>query len=69
MDIISKRKNLNKMITKKVSSHEKPTPKKLKVIQNLVVRSILKLKYDTPSNIIHQEAFNKLNLLTASNQL
>ncbi|RNA06653.1 RNA-directed DNA polymerase from mobile element jockey-like, partial [Brachionus plicatilis] len=43
--------------------------KKIQVIQNSAVRSILKLKYDTPSNIIHQEAFNKLNLLTISNRL
>ncbi|RMZ99290.1 hypothetical protein BpHYR1_053070, partial [Brachionus plicatilis] len=37
--------------------------------ETLAVRSILKLKYDTPSNIVHQEAFNKLNLLTVSNRL
>ncbi|RNA23204.1 hypothetical protein BpHYR1_006336 [Brachionus plicatilis] len=35
----------------------------------LAVRSILKLKYDTPSNILHQEAYNKLKLLTISNRL
>ncbi|RNA33680.1 hypothetical protein BpHYR1_035513 [Brachionus plicatilis] len=33
------------------------------------VRSILKLKYDSPSNIVHHEAFNKLKLLTVSNRL
>ncbi|RMZ93261.1 hypothetical protein BpHYR1_024481, partial [Brachionus plicatilis] len=33
------------------------------------LRSILKLKYDTPSNILHQEAYNKLKLLTISNRL
>ncbi|RMZ98841.1 hypothetical protein BpHYR1_020017 [Brachionus plicatilis] len=36
----------------------------LQAIQNAAVRSILRLKYDTPSNIMHQEAFNKLKLLT-----
>ncbi|RNA20644.1 hypothetical protein BpHYR1_044840 [Brachionus plicatilis] len=35
----------------------------------LAVRSILKLKYDTPSNILNQEAYNKLKLLTISNRL
>ncbi|RNA30974.1 hypothetical protein BpHYR1_035859 [Brachionus plicatilis] len=43
--------------------------KKLQAIQNTAVRSILKLKYDTPSNIVHHEAFNKLKLLTVSNRL
>ncbi|RNA44863.1 hypothetical protein BpHYR1_038197 [Brachionus plicatilis] len=43
--------------------------KKLQAIQNTAVRSILKLKYDTPSNIVHHEAFNKLKLLTVSNWL
>ncbi|RNA21818.1 hypothetical protein BpHYR1_040460 [Brachionus plicatilis] len=43
--------------------------KKLQAIQNAAVRSILRLKYDTPSNIMHQEAFNKLKLLTVSNRL
>ncbi|RNA18852.1 hypothetical protein BpHYR1_005265, partial [Brachionus plicatilis] len=43
--------------------------KKLQAIQNAAVRSILKLKYDTPSNIVHHEAFNKLKLLTVSNRL
>ncbi|RMZ98105.1 hypothetical protein BpHYR1_044073 [Brachionus plicatilis] len=43
--------------------------KKIEVIQNSAVRSILKLKYDTPSNIIYLEAFNKLNLLPVSNRL
>ncbi|RNA15127.1 hypothetical protein BpHYR1_044852 [Brachionus plicatilis] len=33
------------------------------------VRSILKLKYDTPSNILHHEACNKLKLLSISNRL
>ncbi|RNA42233.1 hypothetical protein BpHYR1_010414 [Brachionus plicatilis] len=36
----------------------------MQVIQNSAVRSILKLKYGTPSNIMHQEVFNKLKLLT-----
>ncbi|RNA25014.1 hypothetical protein BpHYR1_028987 [Brachionus plicatilis] len=43
--------------------------KKLQAIQNTAVRSILKLKYDTPSNMVHHEAFNKLKLLTVSNRL
>ncbi|RNA19286.1 hypothetical protein BpHYR1_038030 [Brachionus plicatilis] len=43
--------------------------KKLQAIQNTAVRSILKLKYDTPSNIMHHEAFNKLKLLTVSKRL
>ncbi|RNA16382.1 RNA-directed DNA polymerase from mobile element jockey-like [Brachionus plicatilis] len=43
--------------------------KKLQAIQNTAVRSILKFIYDTPSNIVHHEAFNKLKLLTVSNQL
>ncbi|RNA16145.1 RNA-directed DNA polymerase from mobile element jockey-like [Brachionus plicatilis] len=43
--------------------------KKLQAIQNTTVRSILKLKYDTPSNIVHHEAFNKLKLITVSNRL
>ncbi|RNA18926.1 hypothetical protein BpHYR1_000590 [Brachionus plicatilis] len=43
--------------------------KKLQGIQNTAVRSFLKLKYDTPSNIVHHEAFNKLKLLTVSNRL
>ncbi|RNA24568.1 hypothetical protein BpHYR1_030141 [Brachionus plicatilis] len=38
-------------------------------LREIPVQSILKLKYDTPSNIIHQEAFNKLDLLTVSNRL
>ncbi|RNA00337.1 hypothetical protein BpHYR1_053125 [Brachionus plicatilis] len=33
------------------------------------VRFILKLKCDTPSNIVHHEALNKLKLLTISNLL
>ncbi|RNA28084.1 hypothetical protein BpHYR1_019812, partial [Brachionus plicatilis] len=43
--------------------------KKIQVIQNSAVRSILKLKYDTPSNIVPQETFNKLKLLTVTNRL
>ncbi|RNA21813.1 hypothetical protein BpHYR1_036090, partial [Brachionus plicatilis] len=38
-------------------------------IQHRSVRSILKLKYDTTSNVMHQEVFNKLKLLTVSNRL
>ncbi|RNA27033.1 hypothetical protein BpHYR1_052796, partial [Brachionus plicatilis] len=38
-------------------------------IKFVTVRSILKLKYDTPSNILHQEAYNKLKILTISNRL
>ncbi|RNA23124.1 hypothetical protein BpHYR1_020212 [Brachionus plicatilis] len=37
--------------------------------QRCTVRFILKLKYDTPSNIVHHEALNKLKLLTVSNLL
>ncbi|RNA16234.1 RNA-directed DNA polymerase from mobile element jockey-like [Brachionus plicatilis] len=43
--------------------------KRLEVIQNSAVRSILKLRYDIPSNILHNEANNKLKLLTVSNRL
>ncbi|RNA14495.1 RNA-directed DNA polymerase from mobile element jockey-like [Brachionus plicatilis] len=42
--------------------------KRLEVIQNSAVRSILKLRYDTPSNILHNEAY-KLKRLTVSNRL
>ncbi|RNA07808.1 hypothetical protein BpHYR1_012602, partial [Brachionus plicatilis] len=38
-------------------------------LQNSAIRFILKLKYDTPSNILHHEAFNKLKFLTVSNRL
>ncbi|RNA21073.1 RNA-directed DNA polymerase from mobile element jockey-like [Brachionus plicatilis] len=43
--------------------------KSLEVIQNSEVRSILKLRYDSHSNILHNEAYNKLKLLTVSNRL
>ncbi|RNA23268.1 hypothetical protein BpHYR1_033067 [Brachionus plicatilis] len=43
--------------------------KKLEVIQNSAVRSILKLKYDTPFNILHHEAYNKLKIPAVSNRL
>ncbi|RNA27073.1 hypothetical protein BpHYR1_012386 [Brachionus plicatilis] len=43
--------------------------KKLQAIQNTAVRSFFKLKYDTLSNIVHHEAYNKLKLLTVSNRL
>ncbi|RNA41268.1 hypothetical protein BpHYR1_001693 [Brachionus plicatilis] len=52
-----------------LNSLSETSVKKLEVIQNSAVRSILKLKYDTPSNILHHEAFNKLKLLTISNRL
>ncbi|RNA15376.1 RNA-directed DNA polymerase from mobile element jockey-like [Brachionus plicatilis] len=52
-----------------LNSFSETNIKKIQVIQNSAVRSILKLKYEIPSNIIHQEAFNKLNLLTISNRL
>ncbi|RNA05494.1 RNA-directed DNA polymerase from mobile element jockey-like [Brachionus plicatilis] len=42
---------------------------RLEVIQNSAVRSILKLRYDIPSNIVHHEAFNKLKLLKVSDRL
>ncbi|RMZ96170.1 hypothetical protein BpHYR1_029305 [Brachionus plicatilis] len=38
-------------------------------IQNSAVRFILKLKYDTPSDILHNEAFDKLKLLKVSSRL
>ncbi|RMZ95409.1 RNA-directed DNA polymerase from mobile element jockey-like [Brachionus plicatilis] len=43
--------------------------KKLQAIQNTAVKSFFKLKYDTLSNIVHHEAYNKLKLLTVSNRL
>ena len=43
--------------------------KRIQVIQNSAVRSILKLKFDTSSNIMHHEALNKLKLHTVSNRL
>ncbi|RNA29169.1 hypothetical protein BpHYR1_044034, partial [Brachionus plicatilis] len=49
---------------KKNSSHSK-----IQAIQNSAVRFILKLKYDTPSDILHNEAFDKLKLLKVSNRL
>ncbi|RNA38044.1 microtubule-associated 4-like, partial [Brachionus plicatilis] len=38
-------------------------------IQNTAVRSILKLKYDTPSNIVHHEAFNKLKFRVSNHDI
>ncbi|RNA44102.1 RNA-directed DNA polymerase from mobile element jockey-like, partial [Brachionus plicatilis] len=52
-----------------LNSFSETNIKKIQVIQNSAVRSILKLKYDTPLNIMHQEAFNKLKLLTVTNRL
>ena len=52
-----------------LNSFSETNLKKLQVIQNAAVRSILNLKYDIPSNIINHEAFNKLKLLTVSNRL
>ncbi|RNA04698.1 RNA-directed DNA polymerase from mobile element jockey-like [Brachionus plicatilis] len=52
-----------------LNSFSETNIKEIQVIQNSAVRHILKLKKDTPSNIVHQEAFNKLNLLTVSNRL
>ncbi|RNA02709.1 RNA-directed DNA polymerase from mobile element jockey-like [Brachionus plicatilis] len=43
--------------------------KRIQAIQNSAVRFILKLKYDTPSDILHNEAFDKLKLLKVSNRL
>ncbi|RNA06690.1 hypothetical protein BpHYR1_012670 [Brachionus plicatilis] len=43
--------------------------KKIQVLQNSAVRFILKLKCNTPSNIVHHEALNILKLLTISNLL
>ncbi|RNA12658.1 hypothetical protein BpHYR1_016988 [Brachionus plicatilis] len=52
------------MLNTQLHCHQKNT-----TIQNSAVRSILKLKYDTPSKFIHQETFNKLFILTVSNRL
>ncbi|RNA07133.1 hypothetical protein BpHYR1_053296 [Brachionus plicatilis] len=41
----------------------------LMMCKNSAVRYILKLKCDTPSNILYHEAFDKLKLLTVSNRL
>ncbi|RMZ94361.1 RNA-directed DNA polymerase from mobile element jockey-like, partial [Brachionus plicatilis] len=41
-----------------LNSFSENNTRKLQAIQNTAVRSILKLKYDTPSNIVHHEAFN-----------
>ncbi|RMZ95557.1 hypothetical protein BpHYR1_002922 [Brachionus plicatilis] len=49
--------------------HHETNIKKIQVIQNSAVRFILKLKYNTPSNIIHQDTLNKLTLLAVSNRL
>ena len=43
--------------------------KKLQTIQNSAVRSILKLRFDTPSSILYQEAQNKLKINTIANRL
>ena len=42
---------------------------KIQTIQNAAVRAILKLKYDTPSNLLHHEALEKLKLHTVANRL
>ncbi|RNA15321.1 hypothetical protein BpHYR1_053360 [Brachionus plicatilis] len=42
---------------------------RIQAIQNSAVRFILKLKYDTPSDILHNETFDKLKLLKVSNRL
>ncbi|RNA07838.1 hypothetical protein BpHYR1_034787 [Brachionus plicatilis] len=42
---------------------------KLQTIQNSAVRSILKLRFDTPSSILYHEAHNKLKFHTISNRL
>ncbi|RNA26380.1 hypothetical protein BpHYR1_000949 [Brachionus plicatilis] len=62
----NKRLNIIKILSNKKWENN---IKKLHAIQNTAVRSILKLKYETPSNIVHHEAFNKLKLLTVSNRL
>ncbi|RNA25174.1 hypothetical protein BpHYR1_002426, partial [Brachionus plicatilis] len=41
----------------------------IQAIQKSAVRFILKLKYDTPSDILHNEAFDKLKLFKVSNRL
>ncbi|RMZ99391.1 hypothetical protein BpHYR1_030337, partial [Brachionus plicatilis] len=53
----------------RLNSFPETNIKKIQVIHNSVVRSILKLKYDTTSNIMHQETFNKLEPLAVSNPL
>ncbi|RNA36719.1 hypothetical protein BpHYR1_034649, partial [Brachionus plicatilis] len=50
-----------------LNSFSETNIKKIQVLQNSAVRFIL--KYDTPFNILHHEAFNKLKLLTVSNGL
>ena len=42
---------------------------KLQTIQNAAVRSILKLKHDTPTNVLHHEAFEKLKIHSVENRL
>ncbi|RNA21180.1 hypothetical protein BpHYR1_011257 [Brachionus plicatilis] len=59
----------NRIVSQKEIKFLENNIKKLQAIQNTAVRSILKLKYDTPSNIVHHESFNKLKLLTVSNRL
>ena len=41
----------------------------LQVIQNTAIRNILKLKFDTPSSIIHYEGLKQLNLQKIDNRL
>ncbi|RNA38918.1 hypothetical protein BpHYR1_036155 [Brachionus plicatilis] len=65
-DLYNRRETSNEGLQKYPSQNN---IKKLHAIQNTAVRSILKLKYDTPSNIVHHEAFNKLKLLAVSNRL
>ncbi|RNA13509.1 hypothetical protein BpHYR1_015663, partial [Brachionus plicatilis] len=52
-----------------LNSFSETNIKKIQVLQNSAIRFILKLKYDTPSKILHHEAFNKLKFLTVSNRL
>ncbi|RMZ94513.1 hypothetical protein BpHYR1_010911, partial [Brachionus plicatilis] len=69
--VFSRYKKENENLNLKIYGNRIVSQKEIKflAIQNTAVRSILKLKYDTPSNIVHHEAFNKLKLLTVSNQL
>ncbi|RNA30375.1 hypothetical protein BpHYR1_031953 [Brachionus plicatilis] len=52
-----------------LNSFSETNIKKIQVLQNSEVNFKLKLKYDTPFNILHHQAFNKLKLLAVSNRL
>ena len=52
-----------------LNSFSETSIKRLQVIQNTAIRSILKLIFDTPSNTLHYEALNKLRIFTVPNRL